>query len=72
MPRLSDLAQPPAEVQHAMKPVPIVARPMPSPKEPWSPNPFLRCPLPIAKPISPDTLRQFTRTGIPQTRIVTP
>jgi len=36
-------------------------------------NQFIRCPLPQISTISyPDNLRQFYRSGVPQTRIVTP
>lgn len=47
---------------------------LPDPQNPSGPNPFLRCPLPLAFDGPPvDALRQFYRNGeIPQTRIITP
>lgn len=74
MPSLSQLATPPQE-EIDKWPDPImrpIEHPMPAPGDPFSPNPYLRCPLPVINTISPDTLRQFGRQSVPQTRMMTP
>src|SRR5258708_2352710 len=40
------------------------------PSYPPAPNPLLRTPLPPTQQLQPDTLRQFYKSGTPQTRIV--
>ena len=75
MPPLKDtIRQLPAGYEHI--PPQVFTAPLTTPAQPptfpQAPNQFLRCPLPPTA-ITPDSLRQFYRTGeIPQARVMTP
>lgn len=77
MPRLSDLIKAPPEGKYGPG-VPFPTQhPVEAhnnlPSDPQAPsfNVNLRCPMPATGTVSPDSLRQFYRTGTPQFRVFT-